>query len=167
MNPNRKLMTILITVLVIASVTFAGFYYSKHFKIDYEIVTDYRDSWSVNYSYINQDDAIWVQAYLTGWDDWNQTFKERNYSTSDWKPDFTNYSYAFLYWGWFPTLSYRINFDQIYFNDGILEFYFLTSSPDGADAMMPSMPKQMVQFENSQLKSRAVMDCEFIWDSSN
>jgi len=167
MNPKHKIITISITILIVAIIIFAGFYYSSHFKIPFEITDDALRSWKLNYTIDGEMNEIALQAYITNGDEWNLLFYKWNYSTIDWNPDFTNYSYAFLYWGWFPTLSYSINFTRIFFNDGILEFHFSTLHPGVADFMVPRDPKQMVQFENSQLRNHAVKGYEFIWDSSD
>ena len=130
--------------------------------------------WGPNYTINNTNNIvpsnaeidIEITLYVDSWGVWNQHFTKNIYSDSDWLPDFNNYSYAFLDWGFKGTLGYDIVFEKISYKNGIIEFHYSKFVP-GAGATMPDRPMELVRIDNTQFENHSIENYKFILDSSS
>ena len=149
----------------------ASFYYANNFNVTYEIESEYYNVWGPNYvinntDNINPSDAevdIEITLYVDSWGAWNQYFTKNIYSDSDWMPDFDNFSYAFLDWGFKGTLGYDIVFEKISYKSGIIEFHYSKYVPE-TGLSQPDRPMELIKIDKSQFLNHPVDSYEFILD---
>ena len=120
--------------------------------------------WLVNRSE-NITTTIEIFRYISNWTDWNLTFVNDNTIAHHFSPDFHNYTYSLIYWGYQMSSGYSIRYSKVQYANGSLNFYYYKIWPNGVVFTVITEPNSLIQIPRNQFDKYKIDDVNYYYQA--